>query len=231
MARAVVDPYAAVIPYATWEFAATLVVQLMVALEELTEVKFTAEMTGAPNDVVDDDRYGGDPDISLRRRSQLPKVYARRWGTESYQYWRCKPGRLQPRLPEFAPSICNCTPAMLSDPEPVAVAETVSLPDTVDPAEGAVMETVGALDELDACVDDASSMAPIDGGFANALPSRSLVAEPAEPECNAGDDGCKEKLYDITDAVPVGSTLVNFGSPLMHVPDKLEKLEAHVLQL
>ena len=90
------------------------------------------------------------------------------------------------------------------------------MPDTVDPATGAVMETVGPFDAwLDTWLDP-SSIAPIDGGFANAFPIRSFVAEPTEPECNAGDDGWIAKLYDTTEAIPVGSTLVNFGSPLTH---------------
>ena len=41
-----IDPYAALVPYATWELAATLVFQLMVSLESVAEVAVTAEMIG-----------------------------------------------------------------------------------------------------------------------------------------------------------------------------------------
>ena len=44
--KVVVDPYAAVVPYATWEVAATSVVQSIVAVEAPMDAAFTAEMTG-----------------------------------------------------------------------------------------------------------------------------------------------------------------------------------------
>ena len=45
--------------------------------------------------------------------------------------------------PMFAPSTLNCTPATATLSE--ALAETVTLPDTVAPLAGAVMTTVGAV--------------------------------------------------------------------------------------
>src|SRR6059036_2605324 len=45
--------------------------------------------------------------------------------------------------PRFAPSSLNCTPT--TPTLSVALAETVTVPETVEPAAGAVMETVGGV--------------------------------------------------------------------------------------
>ena len=46
LAKGDVDPYAAVVPYATCELAATFVVQLMLSLEALTAAALTPEIRG-----------------------------------------------------------------------------------------------------------------------------------------------------------------------------------------
>src|SRR6516225_4209009 len=60
--------------------------------------------------------------------------------------------------PRFVLSTWNCTLVTLRDPFAAAVADTATVPDTVDPAVGAAIETVGLT--VGAVV---VSIAPIDG--------------------------------------------------------------------